>query len=165
MTLGGESAHSSSAGIDGAPLHVYAVDDITVTWDGTRCLHFAECVRGLPTVFEPGRKPWIDPSKAAFSDVADVIRKCPSGALQYMSAREPKETGVSPTSIEPTEWGPIVVRGRLVVATGDGPVGDAVEESRVALCACGKSGLAPYCDDSCRVDAARAHNDLPPSAT
>ncbi|MFW3463170.1 (4Fe-4S)-binding protein [Streptomyces sp. 058-1L] len=34
-------------------------EGITVSFDAHRCLHAAECVRGLPAVFEVGRKPRI----------------------------------------------------------------------------------------------------------
>ena len=38
---------------------------IHVTFDGARCIHAAECVRGLPTVFDTKRRPWILPTAAA----------------------------------------------------------------------------------------------------
>ncbi|GAB4102937.1 (4Fe-4S)-binding protein [Micromonospora taraxaci] len=39
----------------------YEGQKITVTFEARRCLHAAECVRGLPEVFDPGQRPWIRP--------------------------------------------------------------------------------------------------------
>ncbi|MEU1174705.1 (4Fe-4S)-binding protein [Streptomyces microflavus] len=44
---------------DPAAARSYDGEGITVSFDAHRCLHAAECVRGLPAVFEVGRKPWI----------------------------------------------------------------------------------------------------------
>ncbi|MFF3781077.1 (4Fe-4S)-binding protein [Streptomyces sp. NPDC001933] len=57
----------------------YDGEGITVEYDVHRCLHAAECVRGLPSVFDTGRKPWIRPDGAPAYDIADVIHRCPSG--------------------------------------------------------------------------------------
>lgn len=46
-----------------------------------RCIHSADCVAGLPRVFEPGRKPWITPGDATPDEIARAIAHCPSGAL------------------------------------------------------------------------------------
>lgn len=56
---------------------------ITVTFEAGRCLHAAECVRGLPEVFDTGRRPWITPDAADAERLVDVVRRCPSGALSY----------------------------------------------------------------------------------
>ncbi|MFE9921640.1 helix-turn-helix domain-containing protein [Streptomyces sp. NPDC005774] len=39
--------------------------------------------RGLPEVFDPAKRPWIQPDKATAERLAEVVRRCPSGALQY----------------------------------------------------------------------------------
>ncbi len=61
----------------------YPAPGITVTWDASRCRHATECVRGLPLVFDPTRRPWITPEAAAVDDVIDVVDRCPSYALGY----------------------------------------------------------------------------------
>jgi CDGSH-type Zn-finger protein len=43
--------------------------------------------------------------------------------------------------------GPMLVRGASSVTTGDGQV-HAVRRPVVALCRCGMSGLAPFCDST-----------------
>ncbi|MGW8486025.1 (4Fe-4S)-binding protein [Streptomyces sp. NPDC055886] len=61
----------------------YEGRSITVTFEAGRCRHAAECVRGLPEVFDTGRRPWITPDAADAERLVDVVRRCPSGALQY----------------------------------------------------------------------------------
>lgn len=54
---------------------------VDVSWDAEVCQHAAECVRGLPAVFEPGRHPWVLPDNASPAEVVEVVGRCPSGAL------------------------------------------------------------------------------------
>jgi len=61
----------------------YRGKGITVTYDATVCTHATECVRGLPDVFDIRSRPWIQPGNADPEQIAEVIRRCPSGALQY----------------------------------------------------------------------------------
>jgi uncharacterized Fe-S cluster protein YjdI len=58
----------------------YTAPGVRVFYDRGRCLHFAECVRGLPEVFHVGKRPWIQPENASADEVAEVVRRCPSGA-------------------------------------------------------------------------------------
>lgn len=61
---------------------------IDVTFDGDVCRHAAECVRGMPTVFDTTARPWIDPARADSESTAqtlrEVIGRCPSGALRVV---------------------------------------------------------------------------------
>ena len=63
-------------------LQIYESDDITVTFDPEVCIHSGVCIRGLPMVFDVGRKRWIRPELASAADVAAQVARCPSGALQ-----------------------------------------------------------------------------------
>lgn len=58
---------------------------VDVSFDGDVCQHAAECVRGMPAVFNPTKRPWIDATQADADVTAqalrDVIARCPSGAL------------------------------------------------------------------------------------
>ena len=61
----------------------YETDQIVVTFDPGVCIHSGVCVRGLPTVFDVGRKRWVRPELAGADEVAAQIDLCPSGALRY----------------------------------------------------------------------------------
>ncbi|MER6912136.1 (4Fe-4S)-binding protein [Streptomyces sp. NPDC000594] len=124
------------------PPKEYPGREITVTFDTARCLHAAECVQGLPRVFDVARRPWIAPDGAPPDQVAEVVRRCPSGALRY---RYPDGTGEEPdrpTVLSPAPDGRIVVRGDLTVRTTEGDH----QETRVTLCGCGATRNPPYCD-------------------
>ncbi|MEU8258961.1 (4Fe-4S)-binding protein [Micromonospora inaquosa] len=74
----------------------YEGQKITVTFEARRCWHAAECVRGLPEVFDTGQRPWIRPDAAEAERLAEVIRRCPSGALQYELVDGGAETRTGP---------------------------------------------------------------------
>jgi len=61
---------------------------IDVSFDGAVCQHAAECVRGMPAVFDTARRPWIDPGHADTPELAlrlrEVVGRCPSGALEIV---------------------------------------------------------------------------------
>jgi uncharacterized Fe-S cluster protein YjdI len=131
------------------PTREYAAPGITVVWNGTRCIHSALCTRGLPAVFDISRRPWIDAGAAEPEQVAEVIRRCPTGALTYrpgpgLAAEEPDD----PTVVRVEPNGPLLVRGRVEVRDADGEV--VAVEPRVALCRCGASANKPFCDNSHR---------------
>lgn len=61
----------------------YRAPGIVVTWEPARCRHAAECIRGLPQVFNRDVRPWIDASRAGVDYLVEVIDRCPSYALGY----------------------------------------------------------------------------------
>lgn len=122
----------------------YEYEGFRVEFDLDRCVHAAECLRGLPQVFDTERRPWIDPSQAPASAIAEVIRRCPSGALQYAFSGEEPDPDVT---IEIVPSGPLYVRGDIRLHV---PGGEQVSETRVALCRCGASQNKPFCDNSHR---------------
>ncbi len=65
---------------------------IDVSFDGAVCQHAAECVRGMPTVFDTSKRPWIDPGNADDATLAahlrTVVGRCPSGALEIVEHEE-----------------------------------------------------------------------------
>lgn len=120
----------------------YAGEGVTVFYDAPRCVHVANCVRGLPAVFRPGERPWIQVQGADAERVAEVVRTCPTGALHYALHGAPPEAPAVPTTITPVTDGPLTLRGDLLIQT---PAGE-VREVRAALCRCGASGNKPFCD-------------------
>jgi uncharacterized Fe-S cluster protein YjdI len=71
----------------------YAGRDIEVTYDPVRRLHAAECVRGLPSVFDRSRRPWVQPDGAEAQVLACVIERCPIGALHPANREDPRISG------------------------------------------------------------------------
>ena len=91
----------------------YTADEITVYFDSSRCRHFAECVRGAPSVFDVDKRPWIQPANGTADKIAEVVRRCPSGALHYRLAAGPAEVADVPTTVTVIQGGPILLRGDL----------------------------------------------------
>jgi CDGSH-type Zn-finger protein/uncharacterized Fe-S cluster protein YjdI len=130
-----------------APTRTYEAEGVAVVWEAGRCIHTARCIRALPQVFDPQARPWVAVGAAPADEVAAAVRACPTGALRY----EPREGGVTAEVPEPVTTvsvspnGPLMVRGDVTVV---GPDGSERAETRVALCRCGATGNAPYCDNS-----------------
>ena len=126
----------------------YDAPEITVEYDVRRCIHAEECVRGLPEAFDPRRRPWIDPNRAAADDLVRVIERCPTGALHYRRATDgATEQPPSTNSVRVGPEGPLYARGDLRIAL---PTGETLTETRAALCRCGRSQDKPFCDNSHR---------------
>ena len=137
----------------------YEGKEVTVSYDPNLCTHAAECVQGLPAVFDTSRRRWIDPDAAEAAEVIEVVGRCPSGALQVEGRStveestdaagkgNEKEPAMSePNKVQISANGPAIVSGTVKVTSADGEV---IEEStRVALCRCGESANKPYCDGS-----------------
>ncbi|MER5736378.1 MULTISPECIES: (4Fe-4S)-binding protein [unclassified Streptomyces] len=145
MTEGTAETGAESPLAEKPRLKEYDGEGITVTFEPRRCLHAAECVHGLPEVFDLSRRPWVLPDGAEPERVAEVIRRCPSGALRYLPAGDgAAEEPDVPTTVRRSPSGQLVVRGDLLVSGGAG----ARRETRAVLCGCGASGNQPYCDHS-----------------
>ena len=125
----------------------YPGESVSVAYDLKRCIHAAECVKGLPAVFNPDKKPWIDPAGASPDSIAEVIVKCPTGALKF-DRHDGGEVEEPPSlnSVEIVKDGPLYARGTLSIQSSDGTV--VLEDTRVALCRCGASKNKPLCDGS-----------------
>ena len=63
-------------------LHEYQAGPLTIEWRPTLCQHSGRCVRSLPLVFDPRRRPWIDGTAADPESIALAVSRCPSGALK-----------------------------------------------------------------------------------
>ena len=139
-------------------LHRYEGRGGIVTYDAKRCIHAAECVHGLPAVFDPNAKPWINPDGADAAALAAAVARCPSGALTI--ERPAGHIGSTPANntATPTANGPMYLHGDIAVVSADGVL---QTETRMALCRCGASGNKPYCDGSHTAAAFRDSGRLP----
>ena len=126
--------------------HTYRGAAIEVSFDLGECVHIGECLRRLPEVFELRRRPWISTEGASADEIAAVVERCPSGALQYRRLDGgPQESGPEPAVVTPMRNGPLLVRGRLEVRHDDGTVEVL---PRATLCRCGGSLNKPFCDNT-----------------
>ena len=129
----------------------YATDRIEVDWEPSLCIHVGECFLGLPDVFDPRARPWVRPEAADADDVAEVVLRCPSGALRFRRTDDgPQEDDlIGEPQVQPEPNGPLHVRGRFRVVDADGNV--VREMTRASLCRCGHSRRKPFCDNSHRL--------------
>jgi len=124
---------------------VYHGTDIEVSFDLDICIHIGECLRGDPRVFQLERRPWVMPDMAGADEVAEVVRRCPSGALLYKRHDgRPDEDPGETTKVTPVRDGPLLVTGKVEVRREDGTVETL---PRATLCRCGESQHKPFCDN------------------
>ncbi len=123
----------------------YEGKDLTVTYERPRCIHAEHCVKDLPEVFDPKRKPWINADATAADKLAAMVHTCPSGALHYErndggSTETTPDKNVATLGID----GPLWVHGNIEINGIEGEPRDF----RAALCRCGASKYRPFCDGS-----------------
>ena len=130
----------------GRKIRRYETQGMVVEFEAARCIHAAECVHGLPEVFDAKARPWIQPANATPDSIAAVVHQCPTGALRYRCVEGgPVEAPAAENTVRVIPDGPLYVAGRLRLHLPDGEVR---EETRVALCRCGESKNKPYCDNA-----------------
>ncbi|MDH3458178.1 MAG: (4Fe-4S)-binding protein, partial [Gemmatimonadota bacterium] len=123
----------------------YESTSLRISYDVRRCIHAAECVRRLPDVFNPDRRPWVDPDRATADAIEETIVHCPTGALHYERLTGGSEERPDPdNTVTVSPDGPLYIRGRVRVSASDGT--SLLDDSRVALCRCGASAIKPLCD-------------------
>ena len=124
----------------------YATDRIEVHWEPRLCVHIGECFQGLPDVFDPWSRPWVRPEAADPDDIAEVVMRCPTGALHFrrLDGGPQEEDLVEDVELAALPDGPMQVRGHVRLVDGDGQV--IREDTRLALCRCGASRNKPFCD-------------------
>lgn len=64
----------------------YTNGEVTVVWKPDTCKHSKICwskATGLPEVFNPMIRPWINMENSTSERIVEQVKKCPSGALSY----------------------------------------------------------------------------------
>jgi CDGSH-type Zn-finger protein/uncharacterized Fe-S cluster protein YjdI len=117
--------------------------DITVKFEGKRCIHARHCVLDAPSVFKantPGK--WIYPDTVSQEHLIAVAHNCPSGAIQYERKDSmPQEAQPVVNQLKVRENGPYAIHANIFIAgRSDG--------YRATLCRCGQSQNKPWCDSS-----------------
>ena len=128
----------------------YVGEGIVVHWEPARCIHSAECIRALRRVFDTRRRPWVDVHAADADTIAAAVDRCPSGALAYTRTDRPPAAPrlphAGPVELRTVADGPYLVTGPVRVVDAAGRV--LHEGGGVALCRCGRTRWAPFCDGS-----------------
>jgi CDGSH-type Zn-finger protein/uncharacterized Fe-S cluster protein YjdI len=117
--------------------------DLTLLYEGKRCIHARFCVTYGPKVFlanVPG--PWIHPDEMPVDALVEIAHACPSGAIRYRRKDGHADEQAPPVNLlSLREAGPYAVRADVVL---DGkPLG-----YRATLCRCGASKNKQFCDQS-----------------
>ncbi len=144
------------------PQKDYTAESIVIHWDSDLCIHSANCLRALPTVFDTAARPWIQPGDTPADDLAAAVDRCPSRALTYTrsdggvegpgarrgadAAGDAAEAPGDAFTIHVKPDGPLAVTGPVRVLDTDG--NQLAAGDRVFLCRCGQSGRKPVCDGS-----------------
>jgi uncharacterized Fe-S cluster protein YjdI len=126
----------------------YTNGEITIVWKPDVCIHSAICFKGLHSVFNPTKRPWVNVEGANTEKIVAQVDKCPSKALSYYKNQEENQQEIkmettNTTKVEVIPNGPVMLEGKLVVKDATGA---EVEKEKIFLCRCGGSSKKPYCD-------------------
>jgi uncharacterized Fe-S cluster protein YjdI len=72
------------------PVKHYTDGEVTVVWKPAVCQHSGVCFRGLPKVFDPRRRPWIELEHSDSATITAQVDRCPSGALSWFKNEDAK---------------------------------------------------------------------------
>lgn len=142
---------------------IYTNGEITIFWRAGDCIHKTTCYSELRAVFDPLKRPWVNPHGAPSDKIKEIIEKCPTTALTFRWNNEEKnisETsrklfqgdidGLFPlpsttlTTYTIRKNGPIVISGNFSVIDEDGK--PMRQMQMLSLCRCGLSSNPPFCD-------------------
>jgi len=130
----------------------YNNGELTVVWQPHKCTHSTICFKGLPEVFDPTLRPWVDIYGASTDEIVSQVKQCPSGALSYLLNDQPpelpeeKQPDAPGVSIDLMPDGPMIIRGSFTLRYTDGTVANFNNVN--TLCRCGHSARSPFCDGS-----------------
>jgi uncharacterized Fe-S cluster protein YjdI len=130
----------------------YTNENVTVVWRPKLCIHSTICFKGLPEVFDPKARPWVNIEGSSAASIREQVQKCPSGALSVGTNAEPTPLNTTDTKtnlqIQVQANGPFLLTGSCLIKFPNGH--EEKLQGNVALCRCGASANKPYCDGSHR---------------
>jgi len=126
---------------------IYEGKGITILYEDRLCMSASECNRADGGLFMRGRNPWCTPDCMSPEAAAEIVRRCPSGALSYIikdggPQEAPEQRNVAVVSNN----GPLYFKGDLKIDGAE--KGMEGTKCRAALCRCGRSAQKPFCDDA-----------------
>ncbi len=117
---------------------------VTVSYTPVLCGHIAECQHLGKEVFDPSKKPWIQPENGSTDSITSVVRSCPSGALRIAIEDETEHHLYDDNAgITIAKNGPYIVKQVELDAQFNGA---GASEKKYILCRCGQSKNKPFCD-------------------
>jgi len=118
--------------------------DLTLIYEGRKCIHSRFCVTWGPKVFIANVKgPWINPDNMPVDALTEIAHVCVSGAIRYKRKDGKPDEGPPPVNlISVREGGPYAIRADIQLD------GAAAVSHRLTLCRCGASKSKPFCDGS-----------------
>jgi CDGSH-type Zn-finger protein/uncharacterized Fe-S cluster protein YjdI len=118
--------------------------DLTLIYEGRKCIHSRFCVTWGPQVFIGNVKgPWINPDNMPVDALAEIAHVCVSGAIRYRRKDgKPDEQPPPVNLISVRENGPYAFRADIQID------GAQAVSYRLTLCRCGASKNKPFCDGS-----------------
>ena len=124
----------------------YTNGEVTIVWQPGKCIHSTICFRELPQVFDPNKRPWVNPLGARTAEIISQVRRCPSGALSFFlnSGETPAPAQEVSLGVEVVPDGPLLIHGDLKVKLKNGD--EVIKTGTTAFCRCGGSSNPPYCD-------------------
>jgi uncharacterized Fe-S cluster protein YjdI len=131
----------------------YTNDEITVFWRPELCIHSANCLIGLPGVFDSSERPWVNIRGASSKEIIKTVDTCPSRALLYLKnanfslrkARKKSKKTPKFARIQILKDGPAIISGNFILRD---PSRKKIhlETEKAAICRCGASHKKPLCD-------------------
>eukprot|EP00752_Nemacystus_decipiens_P019206 g17262.t1 len=120
--------------------------EVTVHYTPVLCSHAAECVKASSAIFDPNRKPWIEPQNGKMADLLAAMSNCPSGALRIeVKDTTPQHMVQGDVDVMVEHNGPYRVKNVVLDAEFNGA---GASKTKYVLCRCGLSKNKPFCDGS-----------------
>jgi CDGSH-type Zn-finger protein/uncharacterized Fe-S cluster protein YjdI len=118
--------------------------DLTLIYEGKKCIHSRFCVTWGPKVFIANVKgPWINPDAVPTDALTEIAHVCVSGAIRYKRKDGQPDEGPPPVNlVSVREGGPYAIRADIRLD------GAPAASYRYTLCRCGASKNKPFCDGS-----------------
>lgn len=131
----------------------YTNEEVTVFWRPELCIHSANCLIGLPGVFDSSERPWVNIHGASSKEIMKTVDTCPSRALLYLkntnfTLRKSRKKSRKPPKfarIQILKDGPAIISGNFILRDPDKKK-IRLRTGKAAICRCGASAKKPLCD-------------------
>jgi uncharacterized Fe-S cluster protein YjdI len=133
----------------------YSNGEITVFWKAELCIHSANCLIGLPEVFNTKKKPWVNVHASNSKEIMKIVDTCPSRALTYLKSTKfvtskPRKSVKKKSKfarVQILKDGPALITGNFIIRDAKKKK-VKFDKEVAAICRCGASRKKPFCDGS-----------------